>query len=95
LHAAAPEALAGVVFLSGGQTPAQATSRLGEINARGRHGWPLTFSYGRALQQEGLAAWRGELANIDQARAAFARRAQSVSRAAEPTTPTVAGEAVL
>jgi fructose-bisphosphate aldolase, class I len=56
-----PAAVPGVVFLSGGQTPDAATRHLNEMN---RHGcarpWPVSFSFGRALQAETLAAWRGD-----------------------------------
>jgi fructose-bisphosphate aldolase class I len=52
-----PAAVPGVVFLSGGQTPEQATENLNAINALGEQPWELSFSYGRALQQPSLQAW--------------------------------------
>ena len=66
----------GIVFLSGGQSDEDATSRLNAMNARGPQPWALSFSYGRALQASALAAWKGEDANVSAAQAAFAHRAR-------------------
>ncbi|MDQ2907761.1 MAG: fructose-bisphosphate aldolase class I [Candidatus Eremiobacteraeota bacterium] len=74
-----PAAVAGIAFLSGGQGDEDATAHLGEINvlARERHApWPLTFSYGRALQHAALNLWKGDDANVAAAQAAFAHRAK-------------------
>ncbi|HUY05147.1 MAG TPA: class I fructose-bisphosphate aldolase [Candidatus Paceibacterota bacterium] len=79
-----PPQIAGIVFLSGGQTPDQATENLRAIAARAREvsaPWPLTFSYARALQEEALELWRGEEANVPAARAAFLARLAKVSAA--------------
>ncbi|MFZ2167454.1 MAG: class I fructose-bisphosphate aldolase [Minisyncoccia bacterium] len=79
-----PAQIAGIVFLSGGQTPDQATENLRAITARAREvhaPWPLTFSYARALQEESLALWKGEKANVPVARAAFVERLAKVSAA--------------
>jgi fructose-bisphosphate aldolase class I len=57
LRASVPAAVAGVAFLSGGQSAGLATSHLDAMNRLGPHPWPLTFSYGRALQDPALAAW--------------------------------------
>jgi fructose-bisphosphate aldolase class I len=38
--------------------------------------WPLTFSYGRALQQPALKAWKGAAANVAQAQTLLAHRAR-------------------
>lgn len=79
-----PSEIAGVIFLSGGQTPDQATVNLRAITLRGREvsaPWPLTFSYARALQEEALAVWKGKEENIPAARAAFLARLQKVSSA--------------
>ena len=70
-----PAAIPGIVFLSGGQTEVQATENLNEINRVGGP-WPLSFSYGRALQQSALQAWGGEAANAEAAQAAFVHRAR-------------------
>jgi fructose-bisphosphate aldolase class I len=76
-----PAALPGVVFLSGGQTDANATAHLDAMNRLGAP-WPLTFSYSRALQAVALKAWRGSAANVDAAQKAFAHRARMNSLAA-------------
>jgi len=71
-----PAAVPGVVFLSGGQTPEQATAHLNAMNAMGDYPWELSFSFGRALQQPALKAWHGEAANIPAAQKAFYLRAK-------------------
>ena len=69
-----PEDLAGVVFLSGGQTPEQATDNLAAITKQGPYPWPVTFSFARALQDPALYAWAGDNHNAEKARQAFADR---------------------
>ncbi len=54
---AVPAATAGVVFLSGGQGDVEATVHLDAMNKMGDMPWPLSFSYGRALQAEALSHW--------------------------------------
>jgi fructose-bisphosphate aldolase, class I len=54
-----PSAVPGIAFLSGGQSPAEATLHLSLINSAGPLPWALTFSYGRALQDTALKAWNG------------------------------------
>ncbi|OGG93371.1 hypothetical protein A2609_01630 [Candidatus Kaiserbacteria bacterium RIFOXYD1_FULL_47_14] len=85
-----PRQIAGVVFLSGGQTPNQATDNLSAICrlSRAQEGtipWPLTFSYSRALQEEALTIWKGEEENVVDARAAFLARLSKVSSAVSGT----------
>jgi fructose-bisphosphate aldolase class I len=55
-----PPAVPGIAFLSGGQSPAEATLHLSLMNAAGPLPWALTFSYGRALQENALNAWGGK-----------------------------------
>ncbi len=84
LLASVPRQVAGIVFLSGGQTPDQATDNLRAIARKAREvnaPWPITFSYARALQEEALAIWKGKEENIDAARAAFLARLAAVSAA--------------
>ena len=69
-----PAALAGVVFLSGGQTVEQATKNLAAIENNGPFPWPVTFSFARALQDPALHAWAGDNKNADTARQAFLER---------------------
>ncbi|MBL4772273.1 MAG: fructose-bisphosphate aldolase class I [Alcanivoracaceae bacterium] len=54
---AVPASLAGIVFLSGGQTEIQATEHLNEMNKLGPLPWPISFSFGRALQSSALKVW--------------------------------------
>jgi fructose-bisphosphate aldolase class I len=54
-----PSAVPGIAFLSGGQSPTDATLHLSLMNAGGSLPWALTFSYGRALQDTSLRAWGG------------------------------------
>ncbi len=70
-----PAAVPGIAFLSGGQRPIEATERLDAINRLGPHPWRVTFSYARALQEDALAAWRGQDANVETGRHAFLHRA--------------------
>lgn len=72
-----PSELAGIVFLSGGQTPEQATANLTEIIKHGPFNWPITFSFARALQDPALYAWAGNNTNIAQAQKAFTDRLQA------------------
>lgn len=69
-----PEQLAGVVFLSGGQTTEQATDNLAAIEKNGPFPWPITFSFARALQDPALYAWSGDNNNTEAARQAFLNR---------------------
>ena len=74
LRAHVPHELAGVVFLSGGQTVTQATENLQEVTNNGPFPWPVTFSFARALQDPALRAWKGDNNNADAARAGFRER---------------------
>ena len=72
-----PAAVAGIAFLSGGQADEEATANLGTMNRMFPNlPWPLTFSYGRALQQPSLKAWKGAPGNVAQAQALLAHRAR-------------------
>lgn len=80
-----PRQVAGIVFLSGGQTPDQATENLAAITRRAalvKAPWPLTFSYARALQEEALSIWKGKEENVPAAHVAFLARLAKVSVAA-------------
>jgi len=76
-----PPAVPGIAFLSGGQTPASATLHLSLMNALGPLPWSLTFSYGRALQDEALKAWSGAAQGFAAGQKQFARRAHLTSLA--------------
>ena len=72
-----PPAVPGVVFLSGGQDPVLATQHLSVINQMDApKPWKLSFSYGRALQDEAMEAWQGNGENLVAGQRAFYHRAQ-------------------
>jgi fructose-bisphosphate aldolase class I len=71
-----PPAVPGIVFLSGGQTSAQATAHLNAMNTMGPHPWKLSFSYGRALQDEAIKAWKGKVEGVAAGQKAFGNRAK-------------------
>lgn len=75
-HKCVPEAVPGIVFLSGGQSDHDATAHLDAMNKIGGLPWKLSFSYGRALQAAPLKAWGGKAENTATAQAAFAHRAK-------------------
>jgi fructose-bisphosphate aldolase class I len=78
-----PPAVPAVVFLSGGQSYLQATEHLSAINELGGpKPWTLSFSYGRALQDEALEAWRGRSENVTAGQQALRHRARCDSAAA-------------
>ncbi|MBI4039163.1 fructose-bisphosphate aldolase class I [Candidatus Daviesbacteria bacterium] len=76
-----PKEVPGVVFLSGGQTPEEATINLYEINLIPNSPWQLSYSYGRALQGEALEVWAGKEENMAMAQKTFSQRAKKVSLA--------------
>ena len=76
-----PAAVPGIVFLSGGQSEEEATSRLNAMNVLGSHPWKLSFSYGRALQAAALKAWGGKEENVEAAQHAYYHRAKMNSAA--------------
>jgi fructose-bisphosphate aldolase class I len=76
LKACVPAAVPGVAFLSGGQSDEDATAHLNALNQLGAAPWPLTFSFGRALQHAAQEAWAGKAENGAAAQAAFAHRAR-------------------
>ncbi|WP_103381812.1 class I fructose-bisphosphate aldolase [Pseudonocardia dioxanivorans] len=81
-----PAELAGVAFLSGGQSPERATANLEAMQAIATP-WPLTFSFGRALVDPALAAWVGKDEQVVDGQNALAARvaanAAAVRRRAE------------
>ena len=70
-----PADLAGIAFLSGGQSDLLATAHLDAMNKMENFPWELSFSYGRALQQPALKAWMGQIDNVELAQKAFSHRA--------------------
>ena len=72
LKSTVPATLPGIVFLSGGQSDEAATAHLNAMNQMGPNPWPLSFSYGRAMQAAALKLWSQDLVNN------FARAQQTV-----------------
>jgi fructose-bisphosphate aldolase, class I len=79
-----PASVPGCIFLSGGQSDELATAHLNAMNrlSKNQLPWTLTFSYGRALQQEAMKTWMGKATNVVAAQKALFHRAQSNSAAA-------------
>lgn len=83
LKSAVPAILPGIVFLSGGQSDADATAHLDAMNRMGPNPWPLTFSYGRAMQSAALKLWSQDLAgNVSKAQDTVYARARDNGMAA-------------
>ena len=100
-----PVAVAGIAFLSGGQPAQLATARLNAMNLRTTASgpsqqirlrdalWPLTFAYGRALQQPALNLWAGNEANrVDAQRALLHRAPRNGAAARGDCDPTMDAE---
>ena len=86
-----PAAVGGVAFLSGGQTPDQATLHLNAMHRDygDRLPWPLTFSFSRAVQQPAMDAWAGQEANLGEAQRLlvdYTSRNRVARRGAYPAT---------
>lgn len=71
-----PAAVPSINFLSGGQTPQQATANLNAMNSLGYQPWSLSFSFGRALQEDCLQVWGGKSNSVEAAQAALLQRAK-------------------
>ena len=83
LKSTVPAALPGIVFLSGGQSDRNATAHLDAMNRMGPHPWPLSFSYGRAMQTAALGIWAKDIhANIAAAQQMVHARARDNGLAA-------------
>ncbi|KIZ44010.1 MULTISPECIES: class I fructose-bisphosphate aldolase [Rhodopseudomonas] len=78
-----PAAVPGIAFLSGGQSDQDATAHLDAMNKIGGLPWPLTFSYGRALQAAPQKAWSGKTENVAAGQQAFTHRARMNSLASK------------
>ncbi|NQV28639.1 MAG: fructose-bisphosphate aldolase class I, partial [Rhodopirellula sp.] len=77
LHAV-PAVVAGVAFLSGGQSAELASARLNAMNVQfhSRAPWALAFSFARAIQQPALEIWQGDETNVKAAQQALLHRAR-------------------
>lgn len=83
LYRTVPAAVPGIAFLSGGQSAQVATEHLDLMNRKGPHPWHLTFSYGRALQDDALRTWKGAQDNVAEAQKVASLRARLTSLAAQ------------
>ncbi len=83
LKSTVPATVPGIVFLSGGQSDADATAHLNAMNLAGPNPWPLSFSYGRAMQTAALEIWSKDLVgNIGKAQEMVFERARANGLAA-------------
>lgn len=84
LKSTVPATLPGIVFLSGGQSDEAATAHLNEMNKTENLPWPLSFSYGRAMQSAALAIWAKDIkANVAEAQKTVYARAKENGLAAK------------
>jgi len=83
LKSTVPAILPGIAFLSGGQSDQDATAHLDAMNRMRPNPWPLTFSFGRAMQQAALKEWAKDPAgNVATAQEIVLGRARANSQAA-------------
>ena len=78
---AVPASVAGIALLSGGQSDEDATANLAAINAKGSLPWPITFSFGRALQDAPLRVWASSKQDRHLTQAALMTRVQAAANA--------------
>ena len=78
-----PTDVAGIAFLSGGQSEVEATENLNLINKYNDTNFIMTYSYGRALQQSALKFWSKDIKNIDGTQKVFNHRANMCTLAAQ------------
>jgi len=75
LRRTVPATVPTINFLSGGQSPEEATANLNAMNAMDRRApWVLSFSFARALQDPVMHAWKGEPRNVAPAQEIFTHR---------------------
>ncbi len=73
-----PAAVPGIAFLSGGQSPQQASEHLNAINKnfKSKSPWVLTFSFSRAIEHPAIDIWQGQEANVEKAQMSLYKRAK-------------------
>jgi len=76
-----PKDIGGIVFLSGGEGDEEAAENLNEMHKMGVLPWPLTFSYGRAIQDTALVSWAENPEDIKKAQALLLTAAKNNSEA--------------
>ena len=75
LRETVPPAVPGIAFLSGGQSPEEATANLAAMQEITPLPWELTYSFGRALVGPALETWRGSDDGWEAAQKALSERA--------------------
>jgi fructose-bisphosphate aldolase class I len=80
LKAHVPSDIGGIVFLSGGQSDDDATMHLNLMHQQ-ELPWPLTFSYGRGIQNPALVAWAKNPDDVRGAQSLLVERAKANSLA--------------
>ncbi|NEQ30790.1 MAG: fructose-bisphosphate aldolase class I [Leptolyngbya sp. SIO4C5] len=80
-----PATVAGIAFLSGGQSMEQSSAHLNAMNKMfgDRCPWPVTFSYARAIQQPALDHWSGGSSRVEAAQQKLLYRAKCNSAASQ------------
>ena len=78
-----PNEVAGIAFLSGGQSEIEATENLNMINIKNNSSFKMTYSYGRALQQSALKYWSKNQDDIEGTQKVFNHRANMTTLAAK------------
>ncbi len=76
LRRTVPAAVPTINFLSGGQSPEEATANLNAMNMLAGNPWNLSYSYARALQDYCMKTWKGDAKNVSAAQAIFLQRAK-------------------
>lgn len=74
-----PVDVGGIVFLSGGQSDEDATLHLNAMHKLGTLPWPLTFSYGRGIQNPALKHWASDPTDISGAQKLLVEEARNNS----------------
>lgn len=82
-HLSVPHEVAGIVFLSGGQTPKRSTENLNMIAKMGPQPWPITYSFSRAIEEPMLEAWDGKPDNIEKSQKALLENCRQNSLASQ------------
>ena len=78
-----PSEVPGIAFLSGGQSEIEATENLNLINRNNKTNFIMTYSYGRALQQNALKTWSKNITDKTTTQNIFNHRAKMCTLAAQ------------
>ncbi len=78
-----PSEVPGIAFLSGGQTEIEATKNLDSINKQNKSNFIMSYSYGRALQQNALKYWSINTNDINGTQKIFDHRANMCALATQ------------